>query len=495
MPSSGSLPLSSYYRAEALGSGTYGSVLTVYDEDGKEFALKLFLDESDDEPEYTDSEEGGEEESYDSSDQESASEEQDVSCTTMDLGALREISILRLLRESNGHENIVQIHDVKLADEMNPEEEGRGEMSAIGIAMPLFPHGTLSQAIDSKRFTTKRQKVHMAHGLISAVTFLHANGILHRDIKGDNVMIEMQASGNYKPILIDFSLAKIIDPSVLYKGTTAKGDDIVGISLQGEDTHTPSVGTPTYKAPEVVEEKSYGFASDMYSVGVVLLELLIGNTLEVVKDKGAQRAISEYKENLPDQPFANLLRSLLEVDPMKRCTAKQALGSELFRKFNVIVNEGTFQICDIKEGLPLELSSEILDRENKENHYKKGTKKEMDPLLKRYNKICQIANELQSEHPLTRQAALVYSIQFSEVETNIDDLQESQALVDCVVLAHKFFEKEVWNLRAIEQFDEGIFSTLDWSLRKYSDNESTIWMVMDFCLYPRKLINVSKKFC
>ena len=135
-------------------------------------------------------------------------------------------------------------------------------------------------------------------------------------------------------------------------------------------------------------------------------------------------------------------------------------------------------------------SSSGIDDYNIENRYEKGTKKKMDRInafVRRFDNICQIAEDLQSQHPLTKQAALIYSIQLSDVEDNIDDLHESQALVDCVVLAHKFFEKETWNLHAIEQFDKGVFSAFDWSLQDYRDNESTIWMVMDFCLYPRRI--------
>ena len=69
--SSGSLPLATYHRAQSVGSGTYGSVLTVYDDDGNEFALKLFVEdeESDDDREID----------------------------GIELGALREVSLLRIL--------------------------------------------------------------------------------------------------------------------------------------------------------------------------------------------------------------------------------------------------------------------------------------------------------------------------------------------------------------------------------------------------------------
>ena len=73
--SSGTLPYGHYHRAQALGEGTYGSVICVYNDAGEELALKVF--------------------------------EADEDYDTMELGTLREISILRILRGDNGHRNIV----------------------------------------------------------------------------------------------------------------------------------------------------------------------------------------------------------------------------------------------------------------------------------------------------------------------------------------------------------------------------------------------------
>ena len=101
---SGELPLATYHRVQALGEGTFGSVVAVYNDDGEEYALKLFLEEDDDE------EDG------------------------MDLGAMREISILRLLREQNGHENIVQMVDVKNPEDFEEEDLGAGTIALQCVA-------------------------------------------------------------------------------------------------------------------------------------------------------------------------------------------------------------------------------------------------------------------------------------------------------------------------------------------------------------------------
>jgi hypothetical protein len=109
-------------------------------------------------------------------------------------------------------------------------------------------------------------------------------------------------------------------------------------------------------------------------------------------------------------------------------------------------------------------------------------------MKRRMEMIRKIAHDLESENPLTVQAALCYSIQLSQLDDGIDDLDESQGLIDCVVLAHKFFERELWDLKSIEDLDSGVFRKVSWSLQEYVDNEATIWMLMDFCLYPRELM-------
>jgi serine/threonine protein kinase len=176
--SSGHLPCAQYHRAQSLGEGTYGSVVCVYNDAGDELALKVF--------------------------------EADEDYETMELGTLREISILRILRCENGHPNIVEMVDVQ-----TPGEEDFVDGN-LCMAMPLYKMGDLRGAV--KRGIVgagpngRKQRVEVAHGLLSAVAFLHDNHIIHRDIKSDNVMITMDEDGEDKivPVLIDFSLAKFI---------------------------------------------------------------------------------------------------------------------------------------------------------------------------------------------------------------------------------------------------------------------------------------------
>ena len=522
--SSGTLPLETYHRAQAVGSGAYGSVLVVYNDDGEEFALKLFDDEdSDDEEEESDEDEDDDEDK--------------ISGDGISLGALREISILRILRGDVGHPNIIKIHDIQTEFVDDTDECGAGTQGYMGIAMPVYHTGSLGSAFT--HFTTKRQKLRFAQELLQAVSFLHDNGIIHRDIKADNILLE-QVDDNeaaakmgankkggipiyYKPILIDFSLAKLIEPSKMYDCDTynsllEKHVNKYHDKKEGayEMTHTIEIGTPTYRSPEVVNQESYSFPSDMWSIGVVLLELLRGSEIECHKDNTAIQLIENEIQKLPEnQPFPNLIRGLLEIDPTKRLTAHQALNSPVFSKFGLTTNStssddvSTTKRINLNEAIPFdETGSEDEDEEKEENesgrsnqkgskkkkgddHHQKQKKKEQQKLRKRYQLIEKICENMEwTTNPLTKQAAYTYSLVMTELDDELDNLQESQSLLDCCVLAHKFYETDIYRLKDIENgaYGEQYFLKYNWNVEQYIDNENSLFMLLDFCLYPRQLI-------
>ena len=451
--SSGSLPILTYHRAQSLGTGSYGSVVAVYNDDGEEFAMKLFIDDDDD-----------------------AAENERT--PGMDIGALREISVLRLLRHENAHKNIVEIVDIKEPSGGECEQEGAGiDGSCLAMTMPLFREGTLGDAIDEGKLTARKDKVAIAHGLLSAVAHLHDNGLMHRDIKSDNVML-VNTDGEWNPVLIDFSLAKVA------VGTMYNSNHI---NLEETATHTGEVGTVTYIAPEVVESKPYGLKSDIWSVGVILLEMIQSHTIEAEKNKEALRMIEVVKDKLPDQPLPNLVRGLLAVDPDERFSARQALESPLFVKFGFEVPP--VSIVDIDAALPLQTHDEnpedesSIENRNPNTCYKKNDNKKAETVRQRREKIIRgLCYELDLKHQMTQIAALCYAQQLYQLDDTIDNVEESQGLLDCVVLASRLFEVDLLDLNELSGCS---FSFADWDLDEYVDNESTLWILMDYCLLPR----------
>lgn len=281
-----------------------------------------------------------------------------------------------------------------------------------------------------------------------------------------------------RAILIDFSLAKLVDGSMY--------GDSKSVFANEQVKHTGEVGTVTYTAPEVVARETYGKPSDIWSVGVVLLELLLDKELEATKNREAHQLVKETLDTLPDQPFPNLIRGMLQTEASKRLTASDALRHPIFEKFGLasppkklLAPQAALPYDDVPD------SSNV----NKENTSSlKSGRLRKDPTRERRAKaIRQALAEIGSDNVFTANAALEYCQQFSDLDDDLDDFTRSQSLLDCVVLAHRFFEVQVLDLAELDENDRGTFAK--WDLDQYIENEETLFMMMDFCLYPRHFVD------
>ena len=158
-----------------------------------------------------------------------------------------ETFVRRFLKEAKAaarlsHPNIVSIYDTD-------EEHG-----TIYIAMELLAGEPLDKLIKRKKFTEK-EIVHLAVQTARVLDYAHANGIIHRDIKPGNIIVD--PNGRIK--ITDFGVARIEDPS-------APQQTVIGEVL----------GTPAYMSPEQALGKSVDGRTDIFSLGVVLYELCTG---------------------------------------------------------------------------------------------------------------------------------------------------------------------------------------------------------------------------
>lgn len=310
------LPEANYYRANALGNGAYGAVCIAYDDDGNEWAAKLFWDENGDE-------------NWEEDDDEWCDDE-DKASGGVDCGILREIAMLRLL--NGAHPNVLSMHDVS---RMNDKD------ATLALVMPKQA-GSLSGAIEKQSFGNK-EKLKVAALSLHALAFLHHHGIIHRDLKPDNVLLDADGA----PVLADFSLAKVVGgkPDAQAAAKASAGDKKLnkkddkkrrrsidatsgtGNNAGGGPALTASMGTPTYTAPEIVNGESYGVKADVFSMGVVLLELFTGEALDAEKNKHALEQLNNIRAKLSkEKPIPKMLHAMLEPDPSKRVSAEEALN-------------------------------------------------------------------------------------------------------------------------------------------------------------------------
>jgi eukaryotic-like serine/threonine-protein kinase len=147
---------------------------------------------------------------------------------------------IRLARKIS-HRNVLRTHDI-------------GETDGLRyISMEYVKGLTLKQLIESDRLLPKPAALRIAKQICAGLAAAHAVGVVHRDIKPQNIMIE--PSGGLK--IMDFGIARLAHE----KGMTQTGT---------------VVGTPDYMSPEQARGGDLDVRSDIYSLGVVLYELFCG---------------------------------------------------------------------------------------------------------------------------------------------------------------------------------------------------------------------------
>jgi len=131
---------------------------------------------------------------------------------------------------------------------------GGEKRSRIYMVMEWCEGRLLRQILAEGRIPQERA-IRIATGVLEALEYIHANGVIHRDLKPENIMVDEQ--DNIK--LIDFGIA---------------GD--AGARRLTYANFTAALGTPDYISPEQVKGKRGDGRSDIYSMGVILYEMLSG---------------------------------------------------------------------------------------------------------------------------------------------------------------------------------------------------------------------------
>ena len=124
----------------------------------------------------------------------------------------------------------------------------------------------------------------------AVVKFAHQNLIIHRDLKPNNILVT--ADGTVK--LLDFGVAKLLQPDLL--------------DVSGNFTLGTNILTPNYASPEQLKGETITTASDVYSLGVLLYELLSGHRPYDLKDKSLPEILRIISEEVPRKPSEVLER-------------------------------------------------------------------------------------------------------------------------------------------------------------------------------------------
>jgi serine/threonine-protein kinase len=176
--------------------------------------------------------------------------------------------------------------------------------SRIYMVMEWCDGRLLRKILDEGRISQDRA-IRIAIGVLDALEYIHANGVAHRDLKPENIMVDDQ--DNLK--LIDFGIA---------------GD--VAAKRLTYANFTAALGTPNYISPEQVKGKRGDGRSDLYSMGVILYEMLTGKL--PITGPNPMAAMNERLLNHPIPPrvadpnvspqLQEIIYRALERDPRNR---------------------------------------------------------------------------------------------------------------------------------------------------------------------------------
>ncbi len=220
----------------------------------------------------------------------------------------REMTLFRLLKEALGDRpDIATLHDVRLD------------------LPPFFLESEYSEAGDLKKWCEEKggagalplaQRLDLFVRTCDAVSAAHSVGILHKDLKPSNVFLRLE-DGEPRPVLADFGIGLVIDPSQLADhGVTMAGfTETIG----GNDSSR--TGTRVYSPPELLAGKPFTVRGDVYALGVLLYQLVVG-------DLDRPLAVG-WERDIDDALLREDVAACVEGDPDRRLASASELAERI----------------------------------------------------------------------------------------------------------------------------------------------------------------------
>ncbi len=185
---------------------------------------------------------------------------------------------------------------------------GTTEEGVPYFVMELIEGQRIDEYCNARRLATT-ERLELFLGVCSAVQYAHQRLIIHRDIKPGNILVTSVGV----PKLLDFGIAKILEPG---ETTNQPAQTISMIRLL----------TPDYASPEQIKNEPITTASDVYSLGVVLYELVTGRAPYHVATRTPHEMSRAVCEAEPEKPSAAVRHSSVPADDRKPTPADALVG-------------------------------------------------------------------------------------------------------------------------------------------------------------------------
>ncbi|KAG0551778.1 hypothetical protein BDA96_01G452300 [Sorghum bicolor] len=238
---------------------------------------------------------------------------------------LSEVDILRRIR----HDNVIALHD-------SIKDHGR-----IYLILEYCRGGDLHAYLQRHRRVSEKVAKHFIRQLASGLQMLRDNNVVHRDLKPQNILL-VENNENSLLKIADFGFAKFLQPFALAETLC---------------------GSPLYMAPEVMQAQKYDAKADLWSVGVILYQLVTGippfngdNQIQLLKNILRTREIRFPSDCELSHGCIDLCRKLLRLNSVERLTVEEFVHHPFLSEH---APERTLSRTpsDIRDGFPINNSS------------------------------------------------------------------------------------------------------------------------------------------
>ncbi len=208
------------------------------------------------------------------------------------------------------HPNVVQVSDFGIT---------RDEQKIFYLVMELLTGVTLKEKIDAQKKIPYKEAISIMKSVCEAVHAAHSNQIIHRDLKPSNIFLVRKTSNHEQAKVLDFGIAKLNSSD-----STLTGTGMI-------------VGTHYYMSPEQCSGQELDARSDIYSLAIVLYEMLTGrvpfqhSNPSVILYKHVNELPKPIRQFSPEIPkeIEEVIMQALEKQPEKRQTSTLQFSKEL----------------------------------------------------------------------------------------------------------------------------------------------------------------------